>query len=441
MATHRWKPSKFNAFSRSGENENIVYNSYTGAIAALDDNEFALLSRETLKNADLTLHQATIAQLAELGFIVPAETDELKKAEQLHQSLHKYDLMHLVVMPTESCNFRCTYCYEHFARGKMSKQVVTNLADYVDKHARKFANLSLSWFGGEPLLAPDVIEELSERFLQAAETYGFNYYSDMATNGYFLTPELFRKLLKWRVTRYMITIDGTREIHDKRRKLSTGGGSYERIMENLLQIKELAGDFEIHLRMNFDHDNLALIPDALQQLGALFGGDKRFQLFARPVGKWGGPNDDELPVCDHHVAGQKIWDFQEFGQTQGIRMSSFIEEAMLPTGSVCYAAKPHSLVVGSDGTLYKCTIALEEDFNRVGKLKANGEADLDMDKITAWVTSGEEKDSVCQSCFYRPACQGNFCPLYRMRTGKRPCPEEKKQVRRVLQLYWKNQSV
>ncbi len=30
----------------------------------------------------------------------------------------------LILMPTEQCNFRCTYCYEDFAIGKMSKSTI-----------------------------------------------------------------------------------------------------------------------------------------------------------------------------------------------------------------------------------------------------------------------------------------------------------------------------
>jgi uncharacterized protein len=88
--------------------------------------------------------------------------------------------------------------------------------------------------------------------------------------------------------------------------------------------------------------------------------------------------------------------------------------------------------------LYKCTLSLNEEFNQVGKIHEDGNLELDYDKIASWVMSGEETDEVCQSCFYRPACQGNHCPLYRKRTGERPCPYEKRNIKKVLNLIWKN---
>lgn len=111
---------------------------------------------------------------------------------------------------------------------------------------------------------------------------------------------------------------------------------------------------------------------------------------------------------------------------------------MLPGGSVCYAAKPHSLAVGADGKLYKCTCALDEEVNRIGRLLPDGSVAIDYDKLALWVGSGDDKDPVCRSCFYRPSCQGNHCPLYRMKTGLRPCPFEKRKIRKVLSLIWQN---
>nr|WP_230986556.1 hypothetical protein [Cohnella fermenti] len=84
-------------------------------------------------------------------------------------------------------------------------------------------------------------------------------------------------------------------------------------------------------------------------------------------------------------------------------------------------------------------MALDDEANRVGRLFPDGSVQLDRDKIALWTDSGEERDSVCRSCFFRPACQGNHCPLYRIRTGQRPCPHEKRQLKRVLGLLWRQE--
>ncbi|PJJ00771.1 hypothetical protein BX264_1060 [Streptomyces sp. 2333.5] len=32
--------------------------------------------------------------------------------------------LHLIILPTEQCNFRCTYCYEDFSVGRMGPETV-----------------------------------------------------------------------------------------------------------------------------------------------------------------------------------------------------------------------------------------------------------------------------------------------------------------------------
>ncbi len=69
----------------------------------------------------------------------------------------------LTICTTMGCNFDCPYCFENHKAGKMSAEVqddVVALAERMLDAAQRKA-LSVTWFGGEPLLAPDVIEALS----------------------------------------------------------------------------------------------------------------------------------------------------------------------------------------------------------------------------------------------------------------------------------------
>lgn len=440
MSTNRWVPSHFNAITQVENGELVLYNSYTGAIASIAVEEKPAIMAALKKEGYQGDLPDNLQPLAEAGFLVPDTVDEDARASFLHQSLHRTDTMHLIVFPTEACNFRCTYCYQTFPQGKMKPEVREGFKRFIEQKASSLQYLNISWFGGEPTLAMDVIEELSESILKTVEKHNIHYSAEMSTNGYHLTAESFRSLLKWNVRRFMITLDGNAEIHDSRRLLAGGGKTFDRIIENLKAIKQMDEEYEIFIRINFDESNLDEIHPFLTYLGSIFGDDPRFQTFTRPVGRWGGENDGDLPICDSRTAEAKIWEFTEFGLNQGLQMSSSIESALMPTGSVCYAAKPHSFAIGADGQLYKCTCSLDEEFNKVGHLLSDGSMEIDYDKLAMWVTSGEEKDSVCQSCFYRPACQGNHCPLYRIRTGKRPCSYEKRKIKRVLNLIWQQNS-
>ncbi|HSL86669.1 MAG TPA: radical SAM protein, partial [Bacteroidales bacterium] len=376
--------------------------------------------------------------LIDNGFLVPENIDENKRAEYLHQSMHRTDMLHLILMPTEACNFRCTYCYESFTRGRMNKETVNGVKELVRSRAKTLSSLHISWFGGEPLLEIDLMEELTRAFQEIAAANDIEYSADISTNGYFLNQDVFERLLSMDIRQYMITIDGVEEVHDSRRFLIGGGRTFSEIMENLKSAKESPEKFDVSIRVNFDESNLKQTEELTDYLKGYFAKDRRFGVLYRPVGRWGGEHDEDIPICSHITANNKMWQFTNDALDKNLAMSSMIEGVIMPTGSVCYAAKPNALVIGSDGQLYKCTTALDADINHVGQLHEDGSMDLDYDKIISWVTSGEETDATCQSCFYRPSCQGNHCPWYRILTGERPCPSEKTNIRKVLNLIWKN---
>src|SRR5215211_2329775 len=73
--------------------------------------------------------------------------------------------LHLIVLPTEQCNFRCTYCYEDFSIGRMSSEVIQGVKRLIDRRLPSLKSLSVSWFGGEPLLGRAIVEDISEHIV------------------------------------------------------------------------------------------------------------------------------------------------------------------------------------------------------------------------------------------------------------------------------------
>jgi len=58
--------------------------------------------------------------------MIPAERELIGLEGELVNSL-RTDRLQLILLPTEQCNFRCTYCYEDFAIGRMSDAVVAGV--------------------------------------------------------------------------------------------------------------------------------------------------------------------------------------------------------------------------------------------------------------------------------------------------------------------------
>lgn len=432
----RLKPSRFNVRTTDGDGNLILYNSYTGAVGVVDKEEketaLSLLKPTGGRVADVPLKD----DLLEGGFLVPQDVDEFQKAAELRESAKRTsDVLQLIIMPSEACNFRCVYCYESFQRGKMLHSVQEGLKALVRNRAGSINQLNVQWFGGEPTAGLDVIENLSREFLSQSGEYNFQFSAGMTTNGFNLSEPVVDLLLSARVVRYQITIDGPKDQHDRRRKLMGGGGSFEQIMGNLraMHARPLEDQFSVALRVNFDRESKDDIRSLIELFHQEFDGDPRFQVYFRPVGQWGGPNDAALPVCAHTEGETAMWDLHQSALDLGLPIA-LLHGGLMPGGSVCYAALPYSFVIGANGGVYKCTVALDDERNRVGRVTSAGEIELDEAKHSLWVDLDEAVDPSCTPCFFRPACQGARCPWIRIKDNETPCPPTKKHIKRVLNL-------
>src|SRR5918992_3673907 len=157
----QWKPSRFNLTARDPAGSLLVFNTFSGA--------FLQFRGESADRVDALLRGAAADAAADPapalisnGVLVPAEADELRRAKTVHDSFaQRTDRLSLIIMPTEKCNFRCIYCYEDFARGRMPAAVQRAVLRLVEREAPSLRTLRISWFGGEPLAAVEVIEALS----------------------------------------------------------------------------------------------------------------------------------------------------------------------------------------------------------------------------------------------------------------------------------------
>ncbi|MGG3853885.1 radical SAM protein [Caldifermentibacillus hisashii] len=366
--------------------------------------------------------------LKEMGFLVTKNVNEFYKTRFLLQQSYQ-GCQELVILPTEKCNFRCVYCYEEFLKGKMSIETQQNIIDFVQKNIRKWKRLDVSWFGGEPLTAYEVIKNLSKQFIEICSKNNVLYNATMTTNGYLLSIARAKELKNLGVNAYQITIDGIEEHHNSNRPLAGGGQTYKKIINNLLDIKNSDLDINITLRTNFLEENVKELDNHIDVLANYFANDKRFSFRLFPVGKWGGPNDDNLPICTSKQAHEILTKKTNYSIKKGLRS---LIQTDLGVNNVCYASKPNSLVIGSDGMLYKCTVAFDNPINQVGKLEPGGKLNIDYDKFSQWISADGVSDTGCQSCQLHPICHGASCPLVRIENNIRPCPPAKSNLQEYI---------
>ena len=161
------KPSRFNILL---DDDLLAFNSSTCAIV-----HFNSSFKKILQNPNSTLSQQDIFlrdQMLSCGFLVPAEHDELSTLRSRYlQSQSNRDTFAVTIMPADSCNFNCFYCFQYKKSIHMSNDTAKALVNFIDSKLSGVKILKVTWFGGEPLLALNLIHSLSDSLLQLAKRH------------------------------------------------------------------------------------------------------------------------------------------------------------------------------------------------------------------------------------------------------------------------------
>ncbi len=412
-----YKKSRYNVIAKNDKGSRL-FNSRTGAIIELDKFDPLFPSfAEAWKQQKFELSDHIwFSALRDIGFIVPEDLNEISDYMAAFDGMQKTaDHMNLIVMPTEQCNFRCVYCYESFLKPQMNKKMQEGLKKYISTSMERVRAFSIEWFGGEPLLGKEVIRNISTHAVALSREHNVSFGSAITTNGYLLDPGTFDEAVtEWNLKQFQITVDGPREFHDKRRVLESGGPTFDKIISHLEYIaKSDYPDLLYVVRMNVDRENLRTVPEFARIVKEIVGDDKRARFFARPV--WGKSECDLLTNFESRSLRKQM---VEICEETGLHL--FDTDLFLhPGGGMCYAADSHSLVVGPDGALYKCTSAFELPENFVGKLTEDGTVELKLDNYSLWVKPGTEKYSQCRQCAILPVCNSGHCPKIDIERTKR----------------------
>lgn len=431
-----WVPSRFNARTHSEDGHLILWNSYSGTICAFPPEQAATVVRALSQQGFSSRRVGLVRYLHENGFIVPSGTDEFKRLDyEVGRQHYRTDMLELILLPSEDCNFRCGYCYEDFKRGTMRPEVREGVRRLIDARAARIQVLKLEWFGGEPLYGFQAIEDIAPYAQQVAREHGIVYASSMTTNGYLLTPERATKLLAWGVRSFQITLDGPAEYHDVSRPGRDGSGTFDTIYRNLQAMREQEDPFHIKIRSNFDRTNQAAYGPFLEQLREDFAGDDRFTVGFHAVGKWGGDNDADLATCGVAESRAVMMKLRTLSQEYGLRIADAYPIQGGIGRQVCYAGRPYNFIIGADGQVMKCTVALDSKaHNVVGRLTPEGVLDLDGEKMGVWTEPNWMTDSTCRTCQMVPTCQGLHCPLVKIENdgARRGCISARKNLNNAL---------
>lgn len=420
------KVSPYRILVPLSDEETIVYSTLTTSIVVMDNDEV----ERVFENKDFS-NEEMCDELLEMGFLYDeAEPqEEILRASRAHVMNGETGITGVTIAPTMACNARCYYCFEHGARwGTMDGNTADAVADFLIKQCTT-GELSIAWFGGEPLMAASIIDRITERIKAA----GIAVESTLTTNGILLDKKTRNRLRDWGTYRVQITLDGIGEEYNRIKSyVGIAGNPFDIVIENIRSLFEMGG-ISVHIRLNYKSIDRQSIEETFDYVYDLFGDEPNLYLYGAPLDLpelKGYSEFDQEEGCLFldvlHMSLDHGFENDELNFRAGVNVSkdynAVLGELMLaPFPAPCFMVNKWRFVIDDRGLLYKCQKHLGKEEFSCGSVFSG----IEKNTYYAYYVTDELHDTKCADCFMLPICQGG-CNANRLLYGdKFACPPSK----------------
>lgn len=203
-------------------NENIhyIYEDNLDIIYHIDSNKFFQV-RGTIDKEKLSEENSVVNQ-EKLIESIPYVDEKLKK---------------LTLVVTSACNLKCKYCFADYVHnGSHETMSLTVFKDAIDfmlsKYPKGINNITI--FGGEPLLAFQVIKEGLQYYFKKCDELSLEQGKiGIVTNGTIMNHEIIEYLNSHDNISMTISLDGCKEINDFARIDNKSESIYDKVSRNI----------------------------------------------------------------------------------------------------------------------------------------------------------------------------------------------------------------
>ena len=387
----------------------LLHNVVTSQTIVLSQEEVDLINNLP------TDYRASMKELVSGYFLVSENYNEYQTVVNLRKILQKLfynqkskGITHYTILPTTACNARCYYCFQQGYRSvTMSEKTAKEVIDFIADNCGEEKKIRISWFGGEPTVAHNRIDQIC----QGLQEKGIQYKSDITTNGYFFDEEMVSRAADyWNVTKAMICVDGTEVNYNKTKAfVNVRDNPYQRVMRNIGLLLEKG--IYVNLRMNYDLANYQDFPELIADAKNRFALNPYLQIKVHPVVGEHADHSGKVLHGDNEWFNIMNVQLNDIARSEGYLIDAVTLPGMNIAG--CQANNEKSVTITSQGKLVCCPEQIGDD-QIIGDVQTGV---INKSIVQSWQKIGDY--GKCKSCHFFPDCMklekcasGDRCQSY-----------------------------
>jgi uncharacterized protein len=405
--------SKFNiCFKGLQEKGRFVYNTLSTSMLEIDDVIFNAISQMRIPD----IPEESLNLLKDQGFLVQADADEAREYLYYYNRTRFGEtskILKIVVIPTYSCNLACGYCLQgkgeknnldEQASSRMDTKKADRILTFIENQISlpptsiPVERLHISFHGGEPLVAFDICDYFADKVTAIGKAHNIKPAFTMASNLTLLNSNVLSFIKKNDVS-VQVTIDGTKQQHDTRRRYRNGKGTYDIILQNMSMLVEQGLKDNIVIRLNIDSETIKSAAETMNQVRH-FSDDIYFSAL-RP---FKGKNESYRSKCLDSSCEVS----QESFLAEIYQMNELETPASFGKKGPCSLNCENKYYVDPYLDVYKCELLIGQPEYRIGNIDESGTIRYSQEFYNQ-MSWGPDRFEKCVNCVLLPCCAGG-CP-------------------------------
>ena len=398
------KISKYTKLIQKNNNY-FIYNSFSNFFAEIDENLFNLLNKK--QKSDVNKKDIGSEKiwdhLCQKRVITKSDIDDYLEYKSIIINQRRINnRLILTIAPTLNCNFSCPYCFEDKNETIMNDETIDNIINFVTQQ-KNIEQVDITWFGGEPLLASDVIEKITKKITDN----NIPLVARIITNGYYLNENNLKLLERCNVRTIQLTIDGMQEEHNKKKFACNDNDTFSTIINNIDAFIKMNLNIRLTVRVNLNKGNMDSYPMVVDFFHKRYPNNTNIAIVPALIFE---NTKNNVRTPDMADADDRLEIFKKQAKkTNG-------HHYLYPVNSIseCAIRNKNSMVIDAQGYIYKCWEIIGNEKYKVGYIDKEGVKVTNMAMLNRYLY-GEDpfENNKCKKCFFLPICGGG-CPHKRI---------------------------